>query len=87
VIPWLALSVLELLAIVWACALLWINAGLRAEITKLRGDRSKAIAAAARARAAAGLPPLGGYGGGERPLSEGEIEPPPVAPPQRWPGE
>lgn len=25
----------------------------------------------------------GGYGGGERPLSEGEIEPPPVGPPHQ----
>jgi hypothetical protein len=32
----LAIAALELLAVVWACALLWINAGLRREIDQLR---------------------------------------------------
>lgn len=83
----IAILVLEVLAVVWACALLWINAGLRAEITKLREDRGKALAAAAQARSALGVRPPRGVRGGERPLSEGEIEPPPVAPPHFRPGE
>lgn len=35
-IPTLAIGALELLAVVWACALLWVNAGLRAELRELR---------------------------------------------------
>jgi uncharacterized small protein (DUF1192 family) len=38
----IAVAVLELLAVVWACALLWVNAGLRREIARLRAERARA---------------------------------------------
>lgn len=44
-IPTLAIAVLELLAVVWACALLWVNAGLRRDLRatqKLLAEEKKA---------------------------------------------
>lgn len=83
----LAIAGLELLAVVWACILLWVNAGLRRDIDDLRTELGRALVQVNAERTAAESRLRWGVRGGERPLSEGEIEPPPVAPPHRWPSE
>ena len=71
--PFWAAVVLEVVAAVWFGALV---RGLCRSWRELRQWREWTEAYEARRV-------VGGFGGGEQPLSEGEIEPPPVGPPQR----